>query len=464
MAFSLFGKKAGDPKSTAARPGAALPSSKTPPTRRVGGVADYFSGQDAGPGRFVSHGARAKQYGESESSNSSYAYGSEVSANSVEDVVNRSILPGEPGATRPSAVRSQFGAGPMTEAAFTQVPSQLDMSAMPGGRRAQLSGRDMPKAIEDCALTFANGQTSEALKRIEGAIGDEDLGQWGLQAWLMRFDLYEQLGLKAAFENETMAFAEHFERSPPVWNARAKAAEDGRDTNIPTVNITGQLSSGSAAPLSALRKTVDRYQGVRLDFSRLISADKEGCRFLLVTIQSLKRAGKRVLLGADDILLRYVKPHIVAGNRSSDATTWLLYLEILQLRDEPEEFERVAIEYATTFEVSPPSWQREAKTIVAQNAEPTLDDRFYLEGDVLSPASALAAELENFAWPRSLVVLDCSRTNRIDFVACSELANLLAKLQGEGRSIEIRSPNEMISALFVLMGVNEVARIVPRRN
>ena len=468
MAFSIFGKKS-QPETPGADAGTPDPS------RRVAGIADYFAGGAEAAGRFAARIQKRRTespttLGPGSRSRAGYRYGPEWASSQIESIAERSpdavasIESVPPNILVPELLAGSSGRniGPVTEAAFTQVPSQLDLEAVPG-RRAALTAIDMPAEIEACALAFANGDVPEALKQIDTAIAADDLGTWSQQGWLMRFDLYEQLGLKAAFETEALAFAQKFERSPPVWEVHRRRAAEPLVESIPTVNITGRLSAASAAPLSALRKTVTRYPGVRLDMSRLQAADRDGCRYLLVTIQSLKRANKQVRLGAPAVIVDILRPSIRPGDRSSDATTWLLYLEVLQLTDAPDEFERVAIDYATTFEVSPPSWQSPPPVTALPETDALADDRIYFDGEVTAPASELFAQLQRFAATRSTVILDLAGLSRLDVGAASQLANDLAQLQLSGHRIEIRSPNEMVSALLVLMGVNESARIVARR-
>lgn len=461
MAFSLFGKKPpgkGKPEPTSPAPAKSVGEQAVPalPGKLSGGVAGEFRGTSEAPGRFAKRVAGRTSEG---GSSIGYHYGAEVAGNSVATISGAA-------SKRPASPYGVNGAsrgGPLTEAAFTALPSHLDMNTAPR-RRGFGAMEQKPEALDDCALSFANGQDADALRRIEDAIAKEALGNWEVQAWLMRFDLYEHLGLRAAFETQAMAFATRFERSPPVWPSEARSAEDtGGGEVIPTVNITGVLNAASAAPLSALRKTVDRYGGVRLDFARLQGADREGTRFLLVTIQALKRAGKMVKVGGEQQLVQQLRPRITPGDRSGDATSWLLYLELLQIVGGQDEFERVAIDYATTFEVSPPSWQRSAQKVVTASAPQPTDDRYYVIGDVVAPADRIFAEIDAHAARHPMLVLDMSRCRRIDFVSCSQLSSVLGKVQTGGKVVEIRSPNEMVSTLLSMMGADEVARIVPRR-
>jgi hypothetical protein len=55
---------------------------------------------------------------------------------------------------------------------------------------------------------------------------------------------------------------------------------------------------------------------------------------------------------------RLLDSRVVPG-RAEDRACWLLKLEFCQLRGQLEVFEEVAINYAVTFEISPPSWEPE---------------------------------------------------------------------------------------------------------
>jgi hypothetical protein len=43
------------------------------------------------------------------------------------------------------------------------------------------------------------------------------------------------------------------------------------------------------------------------------------------------------------------------------------------------------------------------------------------------------------------------------------MLNVLSKLERSGTTIQIRGVNELIHALFLVMGIGKIARIIPRR-
>ena len=46
-----------------------------------------------------------------------------------------------------------------------------------------------------------------------------------------------------------------------------------------------------------------------------------------------------------------------AGEKSVDVAVWLLLLDLYQMLGLQNEFEEAAVDYAVTYEVSPPSWE-----------------------------------------------------------------------------------------------------------
>jgi ABC-type transporter Mla MlaB component len=356
-------------------------------------------------------------------------------------------------------------AGPVSRAAGAH-PAPADGLPMPGlklgaAQRPASTGIDLPEAIEDCAVSYADGRSQDALQSIEIAIAADMLGPWTRSAWLIRFELYAQLGMKAAFDRQAMRFARLFERAPPPWPG--EVAEAGRLEDlapiVPDIAITGCLSAESQAPLLALRKTVERYEGVRLDFSRLEEADGQGCRCLLVTLQSLRRAGKQVRVKNEKVLLDILAPGLHRAQNTADPMPWLLALEILQIADSQRIFEVLAAEYAQAFGVSRPRWQGPVRPA---GSPASAAEHLVLEGEVLQPAGNLLGQIERYVGYHAEVVVDMSRLDRIDFISCSQITDVLQRAAQAGRRIEIRLPNEMVYALLVLMGTGDFASIIPR--
>jgi anti-anti-sigma regulatory factor len=132
------------------------------------------------------------------------------------------------------------------------------------------------------------------------------------------------------------------------------------------------------------------------------------------------------------------------------------------------EFEDLAVEYAVTFEVSPPSWEpislcKEAVAVAEPSAAPRDEDAFYLSGVISTGSEHQFQEISRFAATHAEVYLDMSDVPRVDFVSIGDFVGVLAGLKGSGKKVLIRNANEMIRALFGIMGVDQLATIQRRK-
>ena len=327
--------------------------------------------------------------------------------------------------------------------------------------------QEVPTVVEEAAVLFANGQSQEALDTLNRAIEAGSLDTWTLPAWLMRFDLYQQLGRKSEFEEEALHFVVKFERSPPAWNELPSAAGSGsRPGGSAHIALSGSLGSSSAAAFGQMIKASERHPKLHLDFSKLEGADAEGCQLLLDTLQKLRKAKKEVYISGEARAFELLR----AKSADGDTPIWLLLLDLYQQLGMQEEFEEAAVNYAVTFEVSPPSWEARARVEPPPPAAPSgggrrdeSDDSYRLEGDIAGEQDALFADLLKYATAANPVVVDLSGTRRIDFINAGKLLHVVEKAHAAKRPVVLRSAGEMMMALFAVMGIHKLARIIPRK-
>jgi anti-anti-sigma regulatory factor len=334
------------------------------------------------------------------------------------------------------------------------------------------SGHDIPAAIEEAAILFANGQVEEAHARAIRAIEQEDLGAWQLQLWLMLFDLLQQLGRKQEFEEKALDFVVKFERSPPPWIDAPTAAARGnpamRTGGLAHVALTGVLGAQSAAALDQLKKAAERQPKLRLDFAKLQSIEPAGCTLLGDTLRAFKVAKKDIYLTGEARIQQLLREAAKAGDRSVDAAVWLLLLDLYQMLSMQNEFEEAAVDYAVTYEVSPPSWEAPPpRPKPLESSQPialeTGDEAFHIVGEVAGQSDQLFTDITAYAGGHNPVTLELAATKRIDFVNAGRLLNVLEKQQAEGKELVIRGAGEMIVALFAVMGITRIARVIPRK-
>jgi len=350
----------------------------------------------------------------------------------------------------------------------------LDVSAQPSflakdpvpSIEASPATDDVAPIIEEAATLFANGQAEQALAALSRSVREEDLGNSSQQAWLMLFDLYQHLGMREEFEALAPEFVVKFERSAPAWLETAERRDPALATGgIGYFALSGMLTGASALELEKLRNTPG--QTVRIDCGRLLGLDGPGCSLLREALLSVHEAGKEVILSGESRLLAFLERFCQAGKIETDAAAWALLFDVYRTLDLKDKFEEAAINYAVTFEVSPPSWESrpgaEAKGSPVPRPAEAADQALILSGELIGAGETLAGQLQDWAGANKMLIIDMSRATRVDLATAGVMLKVLSALQESGVTIQVRGANELIRALFRVTGLSRIARIIPRK-
>ncbi len=345
----------------------------------------------------------------------------------------------------------------------TAEPSAFEFSETAPEFQIEADVDPVDAEAEEAAMLYANGQDSAARALLEHSTRTYRSGP-GERLWLMLFDLYRLGGQKAPFEALEVAYAESFEKSPPIWRDAAVTSVSTRA--MPTVLFKGDLSGDNSVGFDAVRVAVERNLHVRLDLSNVRRLDGAGCERLLELLHRARKSKREVeLLGQDQVGI-LVDRRIVAG-RATEKGCWLLKLEIYQLRGQLAAFEELAIDYAVTFEISPPSWEPERVAnsgpapLVLAPVDHLQAETYVLRGDL---KAARFPDLLGYAKANDPVLIDCAAVTRMDFLSAGALLNVLTVVKRTGRQVVFRQPNYLLAELFRVVGLKNVADIVLPRN
>ena len=335
---------------------------------------------------------------------------------------------------------------------------------------------DISSVAEEAAILYANDRADEAIATLHNHI-KETSGQQDIQPWLMLFDLYQIQGLKQDFEELALDFVVKFERSAPIWTGR-EAAEIVETRTAKTMAgnyfaLTGIVSSDSESQFQQMQQVVQKAGNLRLDLSKVKGMETSGSKLLLDALQKLRKAGVKIqYIGASNVI-GLLKQTTQAGVGEGAQYHWLLLMEFDQILGKQEDFEELAIEYAVTFEVSPPSWEAPAeKADVEEASEPSSEsialptvnsDRFVLKGVISGNSEHVLKGLAEYAESRQEAHVDMSRVARVDFICMGSFMNVLIQLSTSGKQIVIHEPNEMVLTLFRVMGVDQFATILRKK-
>jgi anti-anti-sigma regulatory factor len=339
-------------------------------------------------------------------------------------------------------------------------PSPPPSSSPPPPVRAPL-----PPALAEAATMYATGQELEAMRRLESAIkSGEDLGDAALRAWGGLFDLLQVLGRRPAFEALALTFARRFEKSPPAWTAAAESEHSATETTggRAHVSLTGALNARVGEVLKQTMKLAATSTMVRMDLAKLEDADNDGATLLMRALAALKKARKEFVFGSPEHLAQILSAKLVVGERSNEAM-WLLLLELYQQAYRQEAFEEAAVNYAITFEVSPPSWEAlPVRSDVApelSSGPPPKAEGFSLHDQLLGAAVADFAPLEAVLAGREEYDIDARKLVRIDPPSAKSLLEVLKRLQAAGKTLRIVGLSTLIAAYLELQGFADVAEL-----
>ena len=335
--------------------------------------------------------------------------------------------------------------------------------------------------IDETAILFANGQDVAAEQVLRAGLEGDDLGHATHNAWLLLFELLNQRGDRAGFEQLTMQYALRFENSSPSWvdytglPARASAvvatAAAAPAAGAPAVRLPVQVDANVVKVLEQLKTLAASHAALTVDAGGVRSIDLVGAELLLRVINAFKRAAHELVIAGAEQLLVPLRALIEPGRRDASDAGWMLLLEVLRLLKRQGDFEETGIQYCITFEVSPPQWEpappnMRTRGVTGAAAEPaaTLSvNPLAWHGIVEAEGEPWFGRLAAEARTNKELVVDCAQLRRIAFSTASALLTLVMKLQQASATVEFREVNPLVGALFQLLGITAVAAVQVRR-
>lgn len=305
-------------------------------------------------------------------------------------------------------------------------------------------------ALENAALLYASGQATVARQVLGNALTNELDSRALALAWHAQFDLLQRADDRAAFDQLALEYVSVFERSPPPWDeAKTSVGKSG----APGAGCFALTQATVKAALEIPARAA-RHSTLRIDVATLTEFDDTGCRRLVDVLRRLRRQAYPVGWQGLEPLWRRVGQKIKTGTPQNEGI-WLFALELLQWQNNQAEFEERAVDYAVTFEVSPPSWEPLAckQEQAAVETQPARRECHVLKGVLLGPADPQISVLYNFAEPRGLVQIDMSQVERFDFVCAGSLQNAVSNFDSNDKEVQIVGASPIIQSLLALIGV-----------
>ena len=353
-----------------------------------------------------------------------------------------------------------------------QESHQYDLSKMQ--IEVESSTNTLSAAEEQAAMLHANNQLIAAIGILE-ADKPEFVNKRKSEPWLMLFELYQQQQNRDAYDALGLEFVMTFEKTPPIWRSQI-------NQNLQTKSTSAYYAFSAQLNLDNIEKEAQQFlmireknPNLRVDFSKVSKIDALGAAELVAVLpRRSKQQGRLQILGSQG-LIDLISQQIEVGRRiPAEAPFWLLLIEIYQLLGLQEEFENLAVDYAITFEVSPPSWdalqapktsaqiaddETKARAQVLQEA----DEKNQLIGIITADQPQLLEKMNHMVSNDHLSTIDFARVDRIDFESAGQILNLAMNWLQQGKKIQIINVNELVLGLLRVMGIADMLQLERRK-
>ena len=313
--------------------------------------------------------------------------------------------------------------------------------------------------LENAALLYANAQAAQARQVLEhGVVNDSDTKGSPL-AWLALFDLLQRANERSAFDQLALQYVVAFERSAPAWEERGpQSRPGGRPPPGGYFALSGKLSATNAPQIEHMLAATKRQSQVRHDHGSLTGADDAGADLLARALAQVRKRQYMLGLQHPEKILRALEGAVKQG-RSAGEGYWMLLLELLQWQNDRATFEDRAVDFAVTFELSPPSWEpppdghaaAPADTAAASDDGPEM---LAFQGTMAGSSDPQLAKLAEFREGRSVIPIDMAAVERVDFVCAGALLNAITRAESQRKTVQIAGASPIIRSLLLLIGIS----------
>jgi anti-anti-sigma regulatory factor len=325
--------------------------------------------------------------------------------------------------------------------------------------------------LENAALLYAGGQKEPARALLEQGVQTDHDARMSPLAWLALFDVLQRTNDRVAFEKTAMQFVMQFERSAPAWEEGLTTTAGPKVLAGGFIPVTGKLSAASLTQVEGLKRAIQKkVPHARLDLASVTGFDDAGAQLLADALAYARKHRFALTLQRTE-KLRLALDAMVKRGKDAGEGAWHLSLELLQFEHKQESFEDRAIEYAIAFEKSPPSWEPppvpDVVVAVADAAPAEILDEgttgeqlgddvetLAFSGILTGSSSVQLARFTEFAQRRSVVPIDMTAVDRIDFVCAGSLLNAINRVESQRKAVQIVGATPIIRALLLLIGIS----------
>ena len=358
--------------------------------------------------------------------------------------------------------------------------------------------------LEEAAIRFANGDHAGAESGLLDVLAQhqQDPPDQQLEIWMTLFDLYRATGQHDRFDTLAIDFAAQYSRSAPLWFSMpeqlgmAVEVAPGAGVASPAGAVRKDFSwnappTVAVSSVAALQASLARAAAPwTLSWARLVSIDEAAVPLLADQFTLWADRDGQLIFSGVEKLNALLEAKAQSGDRATSPEWWRLRMAALRLMGKADEFELVALDYCVTYEVSPPSWVSPrcgysdneggssgaaplasdsdfGPSDLGADSIPAAQDtgpQAQLSGHIDGDAAPLLEPFVAFLRPGVPLSIACDKLIRVDFAAAGAVLNWAAEQQAQGHVIQFHNLQRLVAIFFNVIGINEHAWVVPRKN
>ncbi len=336
--------------------------------------------------------------------------------------------------------------------------------------------------VEEAAVRFANSDDAGTERHLGQAVAHAGQSAVAADLRALLLDFFRATGRRESFELHVAEWARQHGDPVVAWSAIG-------DKTPAAAEPTDEAAAGGGAPVvwtcpalldvaSVARLEADANVSAThlvLDWGALASAEPAAAQRLLALFERWAEEDVAIVFVGTTNLRRSLRASTPSGRRENHPVWWQLRLANLRLMGRADEFDLAALDYCVTYGVTPPDWGQPrcrlqlldqmpatAHALRPRAALPSLAPTGSLtgalQGDVTRALNAIAQP----GTGQGAVGVDCSAVTRTDFVAAGALLQWAVALKDGGRQVELQNVHGLLAAFFHIVGIADVARVLPR--
>jgi anti-anti-sigma regulatory factor len=374
---------------------------------------------------------------------------------------------GESGTGSDASRAAKHDAEPLTTISRNFSDAEAGGWAPQAGRIEVNEEGALSPSLENAALMFAHGNGNAATAALSHALETNERSQ--LLVWMCLFDLHARAQDRVAFDELALRFVVQFERSAPAWdelapgggNVVASMASRGGPKSL----LRGDLTDPHSPVLVTLSEAAKRKVGppprFDLDIAELNGVNDVCGTLLAGALAALRRKGSIITFRALDATIRRLSVPLESG-KPQHKGQWYLVLELLQWAGSTNLFDDRAVDFAITFEISPPTMeplgaaQRNAMSVQTAAVDTPVDtihdDRVIWAGELLGSTAPCINSISLANITTNPVIVDMRQVLRVDFICGSAIANAFTRLMAQAVDVRVVGASPIVQTLMQLTG------------